>query len=42
LAGDVGASVVARWRGNGVLTVLAPAHWCQKRRDLNINMRWKG
>jgi hypothetical protein len=36
LAGDVVAFVV------GILTVLAPAHWCQKRRDLTINMRWKG
>ncbi len=36
MAGDVVAFVV------GILTVLAPAHWCQKRRDLTINMRWKG
>jgi hypothetical protein len=42
LAGNVGASVVARWRGDGILTVLAPARWCQKNSDPTINMRWKG
>jgi hypothetical protein len=26
----------------GILTVLVPARWCQKRRDPTINMRWKG
>jgi hypothetical protein len=36
LAGDVVAYVV------GILTVLALACWCQKRRDPTINMRWKG
>ncbi len=40
LVGDVGASVVACWRGDGVLTVLPPARWCPKRRDPTINMRW--
>jgi hypothetical protein len=35
LAGDVIAYVV------GILTVLAPACWYQKRRDPTINMRWK-
>ena len=40
LAGDVGASVVACWRGDGVLTLLPPARWCPKRRDPTINMRW--
>ncbi len=42
MTGDVGGSVVAHWRGDGVLTVLALACWCQKRRDLTINMGWKG
>jgi hypothetical protein len=42
LAEYVGASVVARWRGNGVLTLLAPARWCRKRSDPTINTRWKG
>ncbi len=42
LAGNVGVSVVARWRGDGILTVLAPARWCRKRSDPTINMRWKG
>ncbi len=42
MAGSVGASVVAHWRGDGVLTVLAPVRWCQMRRDLTFNMRWKG
>ncbi len=36
MAGGVVAYVV------GILTVLAPARWCQKRRDPTINMRWKG
>ncbi len=36
LAGDVVAYVV------GILTVLVPARWCQKRRDPTINMRWRG
>jgi hypothetical protein len=40
LVGDVGASVAACWRGDGVLTVLPPACWCPKRRDPTINMRW--
>jgi hypothetical protein len=35
LAGNVVAYVVS------ILTVLAPAHWCRKRRDPTINMRWK-
>jgi hypothetical protein len=35
LAGDAVAFVV-------ILTVLASARWCQKRRDPTINMRWKG
>ncbi len=42
LAGNVGASVVARWQGDGVLTLLAPARWCRKRSDPTINMRCKG
>ncbi len=42
MAGNVVASVVARWWGDGDLTVVAPARWCQKRRDPTINMRWKG
>jgi hypothetical protein len=42
MAGNVGASVVAHWRGDGIITVLAPACWCQKRSDPTINMRWKG
>ncbi len=42
MAGDVGASVVVRWRGDGVFTVLALAHWCLKRRDPTNKMRWKG
>ncbi len=41
MAGDVRASVVAHWRGDGILTVLALAHWCLKRRDLTNKMRWK-
>ncbi len=36
MAGDVVVYVV------GILTVLVPACWCQKRRDLTINIRWKG
>ncbi len=36
MAGDVVVYVV------GILRVLAPARWCQKRRDLTINMMWKG
>ena len=39
MAGNVRALVVASWWGDGILTVLAPARWCQKRRDLTINMR---
>jgi hypothetical protein len=35
LAGDVVVYVV------GILTVLVPAHWCQKKRDPTINTRWK-
>jgi hypothetical protein len=42
LAGNVGASLVAPWRGDGILTVLAPARWFQKRSNPIINMRWKG
>ncbi len=42
LVGYVGASAVVRWRGNGIVTVLVPARWCQRRRDLTINIRWKG
>ncbi len=42
MTGDVVASVVTRWRGDGILTVLAPAHRSLKRRDPTINMRWKG
>ncbi len=42
MAGNVGASVVVRWQGDGVLTVLALARWCQKRSNPMINMRWKG
>jgi hypothetical protein len=42
LAGDVGASVVMPWWGDGVLTVLALAHWFLKRRDPTNKMRWKG
>ncbi len=42
VGGDVGASVVAHWWGDGVLTVLVLARWCQKRRDPTINKRWKG
>jgi hypothetical protein len=42
LAGNVGVSVVARWQGNGVFTVLALACWCWKRSNPTINMRWKG
>ncbi len=41
MAGNVGASVVAHWWGDGVLTVLAPAREEQKRNDVTINMRWK-
>ena len=36
VVGDVVAYVV------GILTVLVPARWCQKRRAQTINMRWKG
>jgi hypothetical protein len=36
LVGDVVAYV------GGILTVLVPARWCQKRRDPTIIMRWKG
>jgi hypothetical protein len=36
LVGGVVAYVV------GILTVLEPACWSQKRRDPTINMRWKG
>ncbi len=36
MAGDVVAYVV------GILTVLAPARWCHKRRDPTIKIRWKG
>ncbi len=36
MAGDIIAYVV------GILTVLMPVRWCQKRRDPKINMRWKG
>jgi len=44
LAWDVGASVVARWWGDGVLTVLVLAHWCQKkkRRDPTNEIRCNG
>ncbi len=42
MAGNVGASVVARWQGDGILTVLAPSRWCQKKREPTINMRWRG
>ena len=42
MAGDVEASVVACWRGDGVLTVLPPARWCPKRRDPTINMKVVG
>ena len=40
MAGNVVASVVARWRGDDVLTVLAPVRWCQKRSNPTINMKW--
>jgi hypothetical protein len=42
LAGNVVASVGACWRGDVVLTVLAPVRWCQKMSDPTINMKWKG
>ncbi len=42
MVGDVGASLVARCWGDGIVTVLAPAHWCQRRRDLTINMNGRG
>ncbi len=42
MGGNVGASVVAHWRGDGVLTVLALVRWCQNRSDPTFNMRWKG
>jgi hypothetical protein len=42
LAGDVRTSVVGHRWGDGVVTVLAPARWCQMMRDPTINMRWKG
>ncbi len=42
VGGDVRASAVAHWQGNGVLTVLVLARWCQRGRDPTINMRWKG
>ncbi len=38
MVGDVVALAVARWWGDGVVTVLAPARWCQRRRDPTINM----
>ncbi len=41
MAGNVRASVVVRWRGDGILTVLVPARWCRKRSNPTINMRWK-
>ncbi len=36
-----GTSVVARWLGRGIVTALAPARWCRRRRDPTINNRWK-
>jgi hypothetical protein len=36
LVGDVVVYVL------GILTVLVPARWCQKRRDPTINMKGKG
>ncbi len=42
MVGDVGASAVVRWWGNGIVTVLAPALWCQRRRDPTINMNGRG
>ncbi len=42
MVGGVGASAVARWWGDGVVTVLAPARWCQRRRDPTINMNERG
>ncbi len=39
---DVGWSAVVRWWGDGIVTILAPARWCQRRRDPTINMNGRG
>jgi hypothetical protein len=42
LVGDVGVSTVVRCWGDGIVTVLALAGWCQRRRDPTINMNGRG
>ncbi len=42
MVGYVKASAVARWWKDGIVTVLMPAHWCQRRRDPTIIMNGRG